>query len=92
MQFRRKIIMEEYALDDQDLTGFVRQRTDASGISRVDTSIYQYKVDCPELVIHRQKFIGKITKKHLNEAYSYLKDTKRCKQQWEKFKRSKEEK
>lgn len=92
MQFTRKIILEEYALDDEGLTGFVRQRTDASGVSRIDTSMYQYQVDCPELVLHRQKFVGKITKKHLNEAYSYLKDTERCKMQWEKFKKSKEDK
>ncbi len=91
MQFTRKIIMEEYSIDEKSgLTGFVRQRTDASGVSRVDTSMYQYQVDCPELVLHRQKFVGKITKKHLNEAYSYLKDTEHCKQQWEKFKKSKE--
>ena len=92
MNFKSKISTEEYTLNPKTgLNAYVRQRHDV-GKSRIDVSIYQYAVECPELLIHQQMLEGAINGEHLAKAYATLQDVKKCEEQWNNWKNIKEEK
>lgn len=88
MNFKMKMSTEEYQLPEIGLTAYVRTRYEG-GISRLDVSLYEYGVECPELSILRKKVNGNITGEQLSEAYAKLQDEKQCKKIWDDFKKTK---
>lgn len=92
MKFKCKNSTEEYELNPETgLNAYVRQRQDILK-SRIDVSLYQYAVECPELLLHRQRIRGAINGEHLAKAYATLQDVKKCEEQWNNWKKIKEEK
>ena len=89
MIFKAKMSTEEFQLPEVGLTAYVRTRYEG-GASRVDVSLCEFGVECPELAILRKKVNGNITGEQLSEAYAKLQDEKQCKKIWDDFKKTKE--
>ena len=91
MRYVSKISTEQFELNSEGLTGYIRQRHE-NNKSRLDVSLTQFRCKCPELVIHSQFVDGAITGEHLTKAYSLLMDVKKCEEKWNNWKNLKEEK
>lgn len=89
MRYVSKIFTEQFELNSEGLTGYVRQRHEKNK-SRLDVSLVQIKCNCPELVIHRRFVDDAITGEHLAEAYAILMDIKKCEEKWNSWKNIKE--
>lgn len=89
MKYVMSLSTEQYDLESVGLSAFIRQRNEA-GVNRLHVSIYEFGVDCPELVLISRKITNdRITGEQLSEAYAKLSDEEKCKQEWDKFKRRK---
>ena len=91
MRYVSKISTEQFELNAEGLTGYVRQRHEKNK-ARVDVSLTQFRCNCPELIINRQFVDGAITGEHLAKAYSLLMDVKKCEEKWQDWKNIKEDK
>ena len=89
MRYVSKISAEQFELNSEGLTGYVRQRHEKNK-SRLDVSLMQVKCNCPELLIHSQFADDAITGEHLARAYSLLMDVKKCEEKWQNWKNIKE--
>ena len=89
MRYKSKISTEQFELNSEGLTGYIRQRHEKNK-SRLDVSLMQIKCNCPELLIHSQFADDAINGEHLADAYSILLDVKSCEEKWNSWKNLKE--
>lgn len=92
MEYRSKISTEELLLSN-GLTAFIRTRMEASGIGRIDLSLYKYKNEAenPEVRVYTRRVRRLITTADFADIYKILSDEDKCYKLWKENKKYEEE-
>ena len=92
MQFQTRITTEEILLSNQ-ITAFIRTRTESSGLGRIDLSLYKYKNEAenPEVRVYTRRIRKLITAEDFADIYKILSDEDLCYKLWKTREKYKEE-